>query len=762
MKRFLKYTFVLGAIFLALLLYTGQTIEFDERFARIIYADGDIIGGLVSEDEQWRIHCNDSLPEKLATSIIAFEDQYFYMHPGINPISIITAMRDNFKAGRVVRGGSTLTMQLARIYQGNKSRTYTQKLKELYLSLAIELRYSKNEILALYAQYAPFGGNTIGYCAASYRYYGKSPRDLSWGEATTLAVLPNAPSDIYPGKGQSILIQKRNFLLHKLLGQNIIDSMTYKLSLLESLPSTARHFDSDAPHLLQSVRNYSSSNFFTTIDRSLQKNTNRIVYKYHKEYTALGIDNMAVLVINNDGRIVAYVGNSPCRTAECGGDVDIITSLRSPGSILKPFLYAAAMQTGRITRRSVLEDIPMFYNGYTPKNFDNSFRGIIDANTALTKSLNIPAVNLLSQYGIASFLDDLHEVGIQSIDKSAGHYGLSLILGSGEVTPLEIGQAYVNLVRSAKGLHSVRIGLDSNIPIEQIDKDYPIDQGTAWLILDMLKGVNRPSDQVGWNNFTGQQAISWKTGTSYGFRDAWSVGMTADYTVVVWVGNADGEGVPNLTGVQKAAPILFDIFRLLPSQNQIIQPHKALKAVSLCKESGYIATQACTHLSIDYVPKRTRNIPLCRYHTTIRMDQNGQYRVNQNSSEFTMSISKSIFVLDPVVNLYYKKHTGIDHALPPILQSSADNTPGGEIAILYPTMNATVMLTTDLGEKKHELISRAVSEFPNDTLHWFLDARHLGTTSLEHVIEIDAEPGAHHLTIVSSRGQRQSHDFTIL
>ena len=739
-------------------LYLCTIISFEDRFAYVLYADGDIINAQVSDDQQWRIKCSGAVPEKLATCLTLFEDQYFYYHPGINPVSIIHAIKDNIEAGRIVRGGSTLTMQLARIHEGNQRRTYPQKCKELLLAFAMEVKYSKDEILQLYAQYAPYGGNTIGYCAAAQRYYNKDASLLSWSEAATLSILPNAPSKIYPGEGQEILVRKRNVLLRKLLVHNLIDSLSYRLSILENLPSQSNTFPSLAPHLLQECkkRDRKAFSYNTTLDRSLQTNVNRTTQNYRDRYALENdINNISAIVLRNDGTVAAYVANTPCPD-QCAYDVDILTALRSPGSTLKPFLYAAAIQSGMIGPQSLLEDIPVFYNGYSPANYDKKYRGVINAESALTQSLNIPAVQLLQKYGVAPFYKDLKDLQFASLDKSPDHYGLSLILGGGEVTGLELAAGYMNLVRAAKSQEAV-------IPsyMGSVDKkyyDFPYTPATSFTILEMLKGVNRPDSQDGWEYFNDSKDISWKTGTSFGFRDAWSVGSTSDYTVLVWVGNADGEGKPGLMGVKKAAPILFDIFDLLPQARKLLRPKSGYVSKRMCAKSGYVASAICSHKTEVWLPHTNQSLPTCTYHQHVSLDATESYRVFHNCTEEV--VSKTAFVLPLTLDNYYKKFTGISHSLPPYLPGC---TPlSDQLDIVYPSDQSEVLLPVDIDQRQQSLVGKAVVGTAIDSLYWFVDHELFSVTSGSHKLPLDLLPGKHVLTVVTPAGKEKSHEFTIL
>lgn len=759
MRRLLTYTSLIVLTVLGYLIYLGSTIRFEDRFAHLLIAEGEIIDAQVSTDHQWRIRCDGDLPDKLSTTLKMFEDQYYDYHPGVNPISMIKAVRDNIQAGQTVRGGSTITMQLARIVEGNQPRTYSQKIREILLAFAIELRFSKEEILKAYAQHAPFGGNTVGYCAAALRYYDKPGEDLTWTEAATLSVLPNSPGKIYPGRSQGALVKKRNFLLTKMLDEGLIDSVTYRLSVLEDLPQQSHRFRSLSPHLLQQLKqeNPKQFNHQITLDPDLQAHALRVVSQYQLDYGELrDIDNISAIIIRNDGSIAAYIGNVKCEN-DCGGDVDILRSVRSPGSTLKPFLYGLAIDKGLITPESLLEDIPIFYDGYSPSNFDKQHRGIVSATDALTTSLNIPAVNLLQAYGTHPFLSDLRQMGFTTMEAGADHYGLSLILGGSEVNPIQLATAYHNLSRVAIGRDPINFNLIKDGRSET-QHHFPLSQGAAYLTLDMLKGVNRPSSEDGWQYFDSGQEIAWKTGTSFGLRDAWSVGTTPDYTVLVWVGNADGEGKAGLTGIGTAAPILFDLFKLLPTSQINHVPSSAMQPKTVCTQSGYTPTDACGMTTIIHMPKGSKQVPLCPYHESMTLDATGNYQVYQDCAENL--ISQNVFVLGPMANAYYKKSTGVSYERPPY---NPDCTGSKDVVkIISPRRNAEILLPTDLDDQQESLIGKVFTSGAVDSLYWFLDDELIDITNHDHELVLDLAPGSHLLTVVTDRGTETSHRFTIV
>ena len=411
---------------------------------------GNLLGARIAADGQWRFPYNELLSEKFIDAIIEFEDRRFYKHPGVDPIGIARAMEQNFRLGKRVSGASTISMQTIRLSRQGKPRSIYQKMVEIILATRLEIRYSKKEILALYASNAPFGGNVVGLHSASWRYFGKNPDQLSWAEAATLAVLPNSPSLIHPGRNRQTLLAKRNRLLDRLLANGKIDELTCELAKEEPLPEKPLALPRLAPHLLDRAyqehfrgKNGQVSRLRTSIDRTLQQQATQILQRHQRDLSGNGVHNIAAVIMEVEtGQVVAYVGNVIGAGKEHGEAVDIIKAPRSTGSILKPFLYALAINDGNILPTSLLTDIPTQLKGYRPENYHKSYDGVVPARRALARSLNVPSVYLLQDYGLEKFHFGLQKIGLTTITQMPNHYGLTLILGGAEAKLWDLCNAY--------------------------------------------------------------------------------------------------------------------------------------------------------------------------------------------------------------------------------------------------------------------------------------------------------------------------------
>ena len=727
--------------------------------------DNKLLGAQIAKDGQWRFPKTDSVPEKFKTCIIAFEDEYFYKHPGFNPISIFKALKENINSGEVKRGGSTITQQVIRLSRKGKSRTYIEKIKEIILATRLELRHSKNEILSYYSSYAPFGGNVVGIDAASWRYFNRNASELSWAESATLAVLPNAPSLIYPGKNQEKLLTKRNRLLKKLLQNKTIDTLTYNLSIAEELPQKPYPLPQITPHLLQKIaKTHNGERIQTTIDTKLQQQTNTIVFNHYNILKQNEIYNISVLVLDVKTRqVLTYVGNSPTNKAH-QKDVDIIDKPRSTGSILKPFLYAAMLDAGDLLPNALIPDVPTQFGNYTPENYNKEFDGAIPAKYALSRSLNVPAVRMLQEFGLDRFHHYLKDLKLKDIKYNANHYGLSLILGGAESNLWDLCKSYASLSSTLNHFNENSSKYFSNefceptfLVSEKTDfgkksaEKTLFDAASIYLTFESLKEVNRPQGEENWEFFDDSKQIAWKTGTSFGFRDAWAIGTTKDYVVGVWVGNADGEGRPGLVGVQTAAPILFDVFDALPKSDWFSKPFDEMQKVEICSKSGYRANLNCENTEKQFIQISGIKTKPCPYHILIHLDSDEKYQVNTSCQDLNNINNKPWFVLPPLMEYYYKTKNPFYKQLPPY-RKDCDFSTLPVMQFIYPKEESTVFLPKDFNGKTNELILKIAHSKPETTLFWYLDELYIGTTTDIHNKSIIPKEGKRLITVLDESG----------
>jgi penicillin-binding protein 1C len=746
---------------------------FNDPYATVVYdRNGKLLGARIAGDGQWRFPETDTVPEKYRICLLQFEDRHFYYHPGFNPVSLGRALVQNIKARKVVSGGSTLTMQTIRLARKGKPRTVLEKIIEIYLAFRLEVSYSKHAILSLYASHAPFGGNTVGLNAAAWRYFGRPPGELSWAEAAMLAVLPNAPSAIHPGRNRDDLLTKRNQLLKRLLSVGIIDRTTCELACEEPLPLNPLPLPDLAPHLVGKVfREQPGRQVFSTVDAELQEKVTDIGKRYRTMLAGNRIFNSAILVIDlNTDQVLAYVGNTADDGDEAHSpDVDIIMAPRSSGSILKPFLYAAIMDAGELLPGMLVPDVPCYYSGFSPKNFSQTYDGAVPAHLALSRSLNIPAVYLLKEYGVQPFYDLLKKLGMSTLNQPASHYGLSLILGGAEVKLWDICSMYANMGRTLKSYIKndrdygwVQKGTPS-LGMESLGMESPFySAGAAWLTLDALRDVNRPEEEAGWQAFASSREIAWKTGTSFGFRDAWAVGMTTDYLVGVWTGNANGEGRPGLTGVTAAAPLMFEVFRILPASNHWFSPpYDELEKTEVCRQSGHRPSIYCRDRDSVFICLNGMKSMPCPYHRLIQLDESGHYRVNADCYPSEKMVSSAWFVLPPAMAAYYKFRDPYYKPLPPLLPGCPDNRQK-IMQFIYPAGDNKIMVPKGQDGKPGEVVFEAAHQVPSTIIYWHLDDEYIGYTKDIHKMSLRPSPGEHYITLVDENGERIATKIEVL
>ena len=669
----------------------------------VVDRDGQLLGARIAADGQWRFPPTETVPEKYATALIQFEDRGFRHHPGVSIKAIGRAIVQNIKGGHTVSGASTLSMQVIRLSR-QRERTVWQKLTEMFMATRLEARYSKDEILALYASHAPFGGNVVGLEAAAWRYLGRDASDLSWAEAATFAVLPNAPSSINLSQNRPALLEKRNRLLKRLKDKRFIDEYTYESAMEEPLIGELHPLPSYCPHLVEEYNVTSRGKTIRTgIMLNLQRRVEESLKRWREDLAESGINDLCAIITDvRSGETIAYCGNADIEVKRPGAWVDIARSPRSTGSILKPLLYCAVLQEGVILPSSLLPDVPTNFGGFSPKNFDLGYDGAVPADEALARSLNIPNVWLLKQFGTARFVTTLKEMGISTLNRKPEEYGLSLILGGSEACLKDVVGAYAKKARN-------------------------VDMAT-WYMLEAMAEVGRP-DQMDWRRVSSLRKVAWKTGTSYGSRDAWAVGLTPDYVVGVWAGNAEGNSAPGLTGALTAGPVMFDLFNLLPATGWFEEPEDYIE-VDVCPESGYLAGRDCPEKVKMKVPAGGKDARQCPWHREIKMEK--------------------WFVLPPLMEKYYRiKH---QEYRPVPREENADTE---VMSFAYPCDGAVLSPAKQMDGTSPGVRCEIVHTRQSATVYWHLDNEYLGETTDIHTMVIDMPSGFHRLTAVDDEGNKK-------
>lgn len=782
MRRQYFITLIILSIAGGVAYYSSLSLPlFDAPYATVLEdRKGQLLGATIAQDGQWRFPRTDSLSDKFVTAITHFEDQHYFRHPGVNPLSLARAAWQNWQAGRVVSGGSTLTMQAIRLSR-RKGRTFWEKLIEIVLATRLEWALAKEEILREYASHAPFGGNVVGIDAAAWRYFGTSPHQLSWAENALLAVLPNSPALLYPGRNSEPLLRKRNRLLQKLWRQQQIDSLTCALAMTEPLPGPPRALPTLAPRLLTRLirEGHRGKRVISSLDATLQERVSRLVEQHHRQWRGNGIHNAAALVVDVEtGEAQAYVGNTSTRS-EHGAAVDIITARRSTGSLLKPLLYAAMLHEGSLLPQSLQPDIPTFIDGFAPQNFNKQFEGAVPADQVIARSLNVPSVHMLRDYGVAKFHHLLKAMGATSLDQPPGHYGLSLIIGGAEASLWDMTGMYASMARTLNGyfrypepyryaevdIHPLTYRPASSETFGQPARTEHglLNAASLWFMFKAMLEVVRPEAEAGWQYYASAKKVAWKTGTSHGHRDAWAVGVTPRYAVGVWVGNADGEGRAGLTGVKVAAPLLFDIVNLMPATEWFDQPRSDMAEVLVSRQSGFRAPLHGRDTVRTLIPRAGLRSRASPYHQLVHLDAARKYRVHGHCETSGHMQAEYWFVLPPVQEWYYKKQHPSYRVLPPFRSDChTDDLATRPLDLIYPKANATIYLPRQLSGELGKTVFEAIHRDTQVRVFWHVDGRYLGETRRHHQMALALNPGPHRLTLTDEAGTTLRRSFTIL
>lgn len=760
-KRIRKVLFISLFVLMIGYFFCLPRVLFDTSYSTVVTdRQGELLGARIADDGQWRFPQRQTVPEKMEKCMIAFEDRHFYAHWGVNPLAIGRALVQNIKEKRIVSGGSTLTMQTIRLSR-HKPRTMGEKLIEVILATRLEFRYSKKEILALYASHAPFGGNVVGMDAAAWRYFGHPAEQLSWAEAATLAVLPNAPAMIHLSKSRDALLKKRNRLLERLLQATIIDSSTYALALNEPLPDAPLPLPQIAPHLVTAIHAQKrGQQVRSTLDKGAQERVEELLERWNAEFRRSDIRSIAAIVLDvEQNEVVAYCGNVHFDEKNSANQVDILQAPRSTGSILKPFLYCAALQEGEILPHTLLADIPININGFSPQNFNLRYEGAVPASQAIARSLNIPSVHLLRQYSVPKFHSFLRSAGLRTLTQQPAHYGLSLILGGAEATLWDVSAAYSAMGRSLLGLPNHSPSFIIGERKREADPEQLFHPGAVWQTFEAIKEVNRP-EEIDWHIIPSMQTIAWKTGTSYGFRDAWAVGVTPRYVVGVWVGNASGEGKAGLVGARTAGPVLFDVFNLLPASPWFETPTAEFTEAEICRHSGHLKGRFCDEADTTMIlPAGLRSIT-CPYHHTVHLTADESQRVYAGCLDTEATIQRAWFTLPPAWEWYYRQHHPQYRSLPPFKPGCGEDS-RQPMQFIYPQMNAHIRLPRQLDGTEGSLTFELVHAHRNATVYWHIDETYLTLTQDFHKITLSPTQGKHSVTVVDEEGNALSVSFTV-
>lgn len=754
MKKYIKFSVILLS-FLILFFILKRPLPFkDNSYSTVILDKNDnILRIFLNNKEQFHLPPKDeNINYKLEKAIINFEDKYFYYHIGFNPFSIIRSFYINLKNNKVL-GASTITMQVSRLNNPQK-RTYINKILEILYSIKLEIWFTKKKILKMYLNNAPFGSNIVGYQSAIYYYFQKKESDITWAQACTLAVLPNSPSLISPFVNKEILIKKRNYLLNKLYKNKIINDEEYKLSILEDIPKINYSNKINIPHLSQFLKKkYNDKSIIKTfIDKNIQNNIEKIADNYSKQLQIYGIKNLSIIIADTkSANVISYIGSQNFFSKETNGMVDGVLAYRSTASTLKPFLYTLAFERGYILPETLLRDVPLNFNSFSPENFDKSFSGFVKAKDSLIKSLNIPSVDLLNIYGVKDFYYFLKKANFNGLFRKYDDYGLTLILGGAEANLYEITSLYNSLGN---------LGIYKGLKLCEYDnyQDFRLlNRGASFLTLDILKELNRPNTEFFWKNYSNSKSIAWKTGTSFGNKDAWAIGVSPDWTIGVWTGNFTGESNLKLLGATSSGNLMFEIFNYLSNikntKSWFEKPINDFNFIKICKDTGFKSGEYCNNKELTYIVNNTSHLKICPYHKKYFVSKTGKNIVCSlcRDSEY-----KEINVLEfPLEINFYLKNKNI---LPP--HNPQCPSIKNDLEIIYPKEDMRIFIPRDFNN--NQKVNLKVSSQNNNTkIFWYLNNELINTTKNIHTTSIYLKKGVYKLSVVDDNGNKKIRNFYI-
>jgi penicillin-binding protein 1C len=721
-----------------------------KQYSHVFYdRHGVFLYAFLTDDGMWRLKtAPDEIPARFKQLLLQKEDKYFYYHPGVNLFAVARATVQNLITSRRVSGASTITMQVARLLEP-KERTVTGKLVEIFRAVQLEWKYSKDEILQMYLSMIPLGGNIEGLKSAALLYYQTPLERLNTAQLFDLLLIPNNPNGLRPDKFPEHLHQERvrrarSFFRTGILSQG--DSIVFA----QTPTSVERHpFPQHAPHFCLHLKQLAlrGDNFVTSLDAATQVTVERLLKNHLRSWKLLGVRNGAVMVIENKSmRIAAYAGSEEFEDTLARGQVDAAQALRSPGSTLKPFLYALQMDNGNLTPKTRLLDVPYDAEGYSAENYDGTYSGYVFADDALRKSLNVPMVRLLKNTGLSLFASFLHTLGFESLEAQRDHLGLSMILGGCGVTLEELTAAYAAFPNG--GLYAPpRYFNDTS----DMQRTRVFSEAAAFMVTDILSGMNRPDMPNNFESAVNLPAIAFKTGTSYGRRDAWSMGYSAEYTVGVWVGNVTNKGNPDLVGSKSAAPLLIDVLNFISHKNQktILPMPSGINTRDVCTESGKLPTTRCKHTIEDYYSISHTLSKFCDVDNEylVSPDRTMQYCASCLGSHNYRTMTYQDY---PKELLNYWKKTGRKYSLAPPHNPVCQRLFSGEGPKIISPTNGMIYLLTANDQKVSFQASSGVDVREQC---WYLNNRYLGRIRTGDKLFMALESGRYTASCLDDKGR---------
>ncbi len=729
---------------------------------RVLDRDGKPLRFFLAADGMWRFPLSlDEISPDLTAALVDSEDRHFFLHPGVNPLSVLRALWVNVRHGRIISGASTIPMQVARLADP-RPRTMGAKIVEALRALQLCWHHPKEKILLWYVNLAPFGSNMVGVGAAAWYYFDKSPDTLSLGEIALLSVLPRSPTRYNPLSNPGLAREVRDRVLDRFAAHGVFSPARIAESKTRPLLARRASVPQGAPHFSRWVRSRLPETpvIRTSLDRRAQDIAQTLLAGRMEALRRQAIGNAAVVVLDIKSReILAYAGSADFWEDARQGQVDNALSRRSPGSTLKPFLYALAFDQGHLVPGSMLLDVPTDFAGYVPENYGQNFQGLVSARTALATSLNVPAARLLNRCGPLPFHELLRRGGLSTLEKPASHYGLSMALGGCEVRLLELTNLYATL--AAAGVYRAVRPLTGDGG-EQAKGVQLFSPEASAMTLGILATTRRPDLPDAWEFTLSAPKVAWKTGTSFGHRDAWAVGISRDLAIGVWVGNPDGSQCTNISGTRHAGPLLFDLFRALsPSSTQLPSfPTPALQRVQVCAISGERPGPGCPVTTTTTIAGVTR-LPVCGMHKKIFVNPETGLRLHGDCLLVKNSREETALTW-PAELVAFRRAQGLSLPGLPSLDPDCPDVPEEGAPIIQSPSAITPYLTRPDAPRQFQRLALSAAGAAGASIHyWYVDGRYVGQAAPETPCFIPLTRGVHEVIVTDDQGRSARSTFTV-
>jgi len=720
--------------------------------------DGSVLHAYLAGDQQWRIGARlDEISPELKKAIVFKEDRHFYYHPGINLLAVGRAFVNNLFHLRRTSGASTITMQVVRMLHP-RSRTYFHKCLEMFQSLQLELHHSKDEILQMYLNLVPYGSNINGVKTAALFYFSKTPDQLSLAELTALSVIPNRPRSLVIGHDNAGIMAERDKWLDRFRSAGIFSAVSIRDALREPMNAYRHRAPSGVPQLAFRLRKQQPAEgvIRSTIDAPSQQKAENIITNYMAVMKQHNINNAAMMMIDNaTHEVLVYVGSSDFTDELHQGQVDGVRAVRSPGSALKPLLYGMCFDKGYATPHTVIADVPINIQGYSPENYDKTFNANVTAEYALSNSLNIPAVKLLSTLGIEPFSQQLERAGFASVRNEKKKIGLSMILGGCGVRLDEMSALYSSFANGGVyyPVSYVQQGEKKQAAVPATDL---LSRPADYMLTKILCSLHRPDLPNARDEASGIPKIAWKTGTSYGRKDAWSIGYNKKYTIGVWIGNFSGQGVPELSGASVATPLLFELFNALDRQassDWLEPPAEGLGFRLVCSVTGKLPDDSCSHQVMDeYIPGISPS-QQCDERREVWLSANEKYCYCTSclppagyKTKWLPNISSELAAYYESIHFPYAK-------LPPH-NPACTRVLDGQSPRINSLTNGMTYIVADKGEQKMQLSCAAANDVQK--VYWYVNDRFFAAAPAAQKVFFPATTPDIRITCTDDKG-RSSH-----